>query len=117
VHFHFPVRINSFNCLPSGFPAYHGLLIASADYSFGNPAPDDTASCRMILNSYDRFAQVSDYYRHALNSGQWATTARTEQANNSLELTFHLLDRPATHGWIDVQNQAISTQVMVTLYT
>jgi hypothetical protein len=117
VQFHLPVHASSFNCLPSEFPAYRNLTISSADYTFGNPAPDDTTSCRMTLNSYDGFAAVAAFYRQAMNSGRWTTTAVLDQPRSSVDLTFHLRERPATHGWVVVQNQAISTQVMVNLFS
>lgn len=112
-----PSHSGSFNCLPSDFPNYRNLTVAGADYSFGNPAPDDTISCRMTLNSYDQFAPVAAFYRHAMNSGQWITTTVIEQPKNSLDVGFHMKQRPATHGWVSILNQGISTQVTVTLFS
>jgi len=113
----FPSHGGSFNCLPSDFPTYANMTVAEADYAFGNPAPDDTISCQMVMDSYDKFSTVSTFYRKALNTSGWSTVAVLEQPKFSIALTFQSKERPATHGWVTIMNQGVSTRVATRLFS
>ena len=112
-----PTHSGSFNCLPSDFPTYANMTVAEADYAFGNPAPDDTISCQMVMDSYDKFSTVSTFYRKAFNTSGWSTVAVLEQPKFSIALTFQSKERPATHGWVTITNQGVSTRVATRLFS
>lgn len=112
-----PSHNGSFNCLPSDFPNYRNLTVAGADYSFGNPAPDNTISCRMTLNSYDPICSGGCFLSPRDEFGAVDHDDRDRQPKNSLDVGFHMKQRPATHGWVRILNQGISTQVTVTLFS